>query len=85
MGIPYFSCIENPGELFVFIALGLVCSSVAAVGYLVLREIDKKPDTKTGIALAALIGFTWYIFAAWIFNGDSFEWSAAFGRWLQGQ
>jgi len=78
--VPYFSTIEAPIELIVFVLGGALCGCVSA-----LYPIWLGKDKWWQISISFIAGFSLYICGVWLLVGDSTSWSKPIGDWLVGR
>lgn len=83
--IPYFSTIDTPAELIVFVLLatlsGWICMLFLTIVNLITNNLPYKfPYLQ--YTLTFIIGEIIFIFLSWIFIGDSTPWSEAISKWL---
>lgn len=80
--IPYFSIIDNPGEIIVLCLVLALCISLGSLAYMLCTgEIM----TKLGFTVLIIVVPTAFMFLLWTLIGDSTEWSKPIGVWLRGR
>lgn len=79
--IPYFSIIETPGSLIVFIVAACWCGYFASLAGF-LMKFEKREYFK--IFLIGFLAIVCFVAIVWIFIGDSTYWSEPIGLWLRG-
>lgn len=80
--IPYFSIIDNPGEIIVLCLVLALCVSLSSLAYMLCTD---KIMTKLEFIVLIIVVPTAFMSLLWILIGDSTEWSKPIGMWLRGR